>query len=510
MPIVAMPDNTQVSFPDDMPDDQIRSLILQKFPEAGGDAPDTLPDVLKSGGIGLAAKGPIAALGLPGDLSEYGARGLDVATRYIGNKFGLDIPERPNQEPLGGSAQIQRGLESVTGPLYQPKTTEGKYAGAVGEMLGNPLSYVGPGSLALKLTGASLAGAGGEAGGQAAEGTALEIPARLAGGLAGGVAAVKVAGKAPPKAAIPTESELKASKNSLYKQARNSDFEVSGNGLGLEGYKWKQELGGPEFGFTSHQNDAPRTFAILDQIEKMPRESIVTAANLDTIRKQINNITRETRDFKPTPDAAAASILKDRFAKFIESPYPTDVLAGDAKQYTDTIKSANATNAAFEKTRRVNRGIDAAKVEYEGNIASRLDSQLKSQVTKPILKDAVKGRGGFSADELAAVNKANRGDIPTRVLSEFGRGGAGVVPLMGHVLAAIGTGGATLPYQIPLGIGLYGARKLAEYRTSAAAKALAEEMAKNSPLYRKRLGLLQPPDLSGNTAAVFRGLLGGL
>lgn len=36
MPIVAMPDGAQVEFPDDMPKEQIRSLILQKFPDAGG------------------------------------------------------------------------------------------------------------------------------------------------------------------------------------------------------------------------------------------------------------------------------------------------------------------------------------------------------------------------------------------------------------------------------------------------------------------------------------------
>jgi hypothetical protein len=38
MPIVQMPDGTQVQFPDDMPDDQIRGLILQKFPEVAQQA----------------------------------------------------------------------------------------------------------------------------------------------------------------------------------------------------------------------------------------------------------------------------------------------------------------------------------------------------------------------------------------------------------------------------------------------------------------------------------------
>lgn len=35
MPIVAMPDGVQVQFPDDMPRESIRALILQKFPDAG-------------------------------------------------------------------------------------------------------------------------------------------------------------------------------------------------------------------------------------------------------------------------------------------------------------------------------------------------------------------------------------------------------------------------------------------------------------------------------------------
>lgn len=40
MPIVGMPDGTKVQFPDDMPADQIRSLILQKFPNAAAQAAD--------------------------------------------------------------------------------------------------------------------------------------------------------------------------------------------------------------------------------------------------------------------------------------------------------------------------------------------------------------------------------------------------------------------------------------------------------------------------------------
>src|SRR5690554_7522441 len=39
MPIVKMPDGTQVRFPDDMPREQIRDMIASKFPDAAKSAP---------------------------------------------------------------------------------------------------------------------------------------------------------------------------------------------------------------------------------------------------------------------------------------------------------------------------------------------------------------------------------------------------------------------------------------------------------------------------------------
>ena len=39
MPNVHMPDGAIVAFPDDMPPEQIKAMILQKFPGAGGPPP---------------------------------------------------------------------------------------------------------------------------------------------------------------------------------------------------------------------------------------------------------------------------------------------------------------------------------------------------------------------------------------------------------------------------------------------------------------------------------------
>jgi len=150
--------------------------------------PSVGEDVAKSAGIGV-VKGGINLAGLPGDVSEYGARGLDMATRYIGGKLGYDIPERPPQEPFGGNAQIRRGVEGVTGPLYEPQTTAGQYAQTVGEFAPGLAGGGGLPRLAARAATNVLAPAvASETAGQFTKGTAAEGPARIAAALLGSLA----------------------------------------------------------------------------------------------------------------------------------------------------------------------------------------------------------------------------------------------------------------------------------------------------------------------------------
>jgi hypothetical protein len=161
-----------------------------------GGAVDTAADVAASLGIGT-VKGAIGLAGLPGDLAEYGARGIDYATRgadaaikYLGGE-GFDPPAREARAPTYGSADIRGALEqNVTGQLYEPKTTAGRYAQTVGEFL--PGAALGPGGMVRNAVNyAVVPGLASEAAGQATKGTALEPWAR--GGaavLTGGVSAL--------------------------------------------------------------------------------------------------------------------------------------------------------------------------------------------------------------------------------------------------------------------------------------------------------------------------------
>lgn len=167
---------------------------------------DSATGLAKAGGVGL-AKGVIGLAGLPGDLSELGARGLDRATRFIGDKLGLDIPERPNQPNRFGAADIQGAVEGVTGEFRKPQTTAENYAQTIGEFA--PAIVGGPETLLMRgLTRVVAPALGSEAAGQATAGTKLEPYARIAGAVAGGLAPSALARVVTPLPASAARNQL--------------------------------------------------------------------------------------------------------------------------------------------------------------------------------------------------------------------------------------------------------------------------------------------------------------
>lgn len=180
-----------------MSDDELKAAYAASEPPSVG------ADVAKSGGIGL-AKGLIAGAGGAGDI-----RGLmSKATDYIGGKIGAS-PESvqsfkdtassavQSASPLLGgivanaptSGDIQKAVEGQTGEFYKPKTTAGRYAQTTGEFLGNPATYLGPGSTLAKGVTAVGGALGSEGATQLTENSTkpwVRAIAPLVGAIAGG------------------------------------------------------------------------------------------------------------------------------------------------------------------------------------------------------------------------------------------------------------------------------------------------------------------------------------
>lgn len=138
---------------------------------------NTIADVAKSGGIGL-ARGAIGLAGLPGDLADLASRGYDFLT---GSNTNASVA--PYAQAIG-SQNIQKKIEGYTGEFYKPKTTAGEYAQTAGEFA--PAIIGGPETLATKVaTRVALPAAVSESAGQLTHGTSLEPYARITGAVLG-------------------------------------------------------------------------------------------------------------------------------------------------------------------------------------------------------------------------------------------------------------------------------------------------------------------------------------
>jgi hypothetical protein len=430
-----------------------------------------------AGGLAKAAgTGAVQGLGSPGDLREAGIGLLPESLQGIARSV-LKGPLTFGIGNLPTSQQTQGAAESVLGqPLHQVGNMPERIAQGAAQSLTNPLSYVGPGGLALKAGGAAMSGAGG------AVGKETGLPGgELAGSLIGGVAAAKGLTPRAAEAAIPTAAEQKIDYKASYKRAAESDLKVTPQSVATVAENAKQEL------FREGFDPEEKTFKLLDTAQRAPEA--VSSQTLDVIGKRLGRYARETQmgnaGPEPTANAAAATMALAHFREFGANVPESAVVAGSAKAYSDAVGRANKGVAAYKQTRDAELRTERAVNNYEGGIDVRLDKQLKSQF-RPVLNNPVKQRG-LNADQIAAHKDLNRGDAGNALLAQAGRF-SGLTPVgLALNLHALGPAG------LVTGLLAHGARKLSQDRSLGQANRIRDLAAMRSPLYQDRLGALAPP-----------------
>jgi hypothetical protein len=162
-------------------------------------------DIAKSAVSGL-AKGAMSTGGAIGDFRDLGTSLVAKGAGYLGaspetaktisDVVGMAQRLNPITMFAPTTKQVTEALKPITGELYKPQTTAGEFANTVSEFI--PGALLGPGSMGRKVLTGAAAGAGSEAGGQAAKGTAAEPYARVVGALAGGIAPTAVSRMVTP------------------------------------------------------------------------------------------------------------------------------------------------------------------------------------------------------------------------------------------------------------------------------------------------------------------------
>jgi hypothetical protein len=179
----------------------------QRFGAVDAPAPDEPvgygEDIGKSfvGGVGRGVAGTIGAPGMIGGLVRTGLSNLGVSDENIdraANVIGTALPAtRVFRGPDAG--QVQKAVESYTGPFYQPQTLPGKYASTVGEFA--PAALIPGGGVGARIVNTVVPALASEAAGQLTEGTPAEPYARFVAGMAAGPAVGKLITPAGPASA---------------------------------------------------------------------------------------------------------------------------------------------------------------------------------------------------------------------------------------------------------------------------------------------------------------------
>lgn len=461
---------------------------------------DTLADVAKSAGVGL-AKSVVGMVGAGGDLRAAASAGLDAA----GNKLGFDpsgiknvASDVVNMTPLAPlneaptSRDIQSGIEQLTGPFYQPKTTAGDFAQTAGEFL--PAVIGGPETLVSKLISrVAVPAIASEGAGQLTKGTALEPAARLAGAVVGGAGAARAL--APRVAVAPTAEQLEAAAKAGYNHPDVAALELHPSSTNYAAGKITDGLNRSGF----RQLTAPQTFSLVQEL-KTSAGPTAKVADIQSVRTALGKV---AGNFSNPVEQNAANKAIRGVDDYLANLKPFDVAAGDAKRAATVLKEARDNWAAKSRLERVNDAeyraeLNAASAHSGGNVNNATRQALKS-----ILTSRAKRRG-YTDDEIAQMEHVVKGTFTgniarliSKIVSVQGMHGGAVVA--GSVAAGPATHGLSLA--IPA-IGL-AAKKVADASTAKAISNLDRMIAMRSPF-----GLAGPKPLPSTNPAV-AGLLSG-
>jgi hypothetical protein len=457
---IKAPDGNTYSIdgPDGASDDQVREQVLKQHPGADkAPAPSALADVAKEGGKGLLRGAADFIGGAADEFLEPFKEIVSIGRSAAGN-------HEPRQDKsIGPMITSAAGLEPT------PQTTAGKYAGATGEVLGNPITYAGPGSMTLK-AGAGVASAlASEGAGELTEGTSLEVPARIAGAVVGGTAAGTAAAErnlSQLAAKLPTPKNIYDAAKSGYDMLKKSNTRISPQGTLDLLNSVKTDLHAENF----RDYLAPMTYRA---IEELGTNGAATIGDIDGVRKLLNRIPGTN----PT-DKAAASQAIDAIDHYLANVPQQHVVSGDPARDAAILKHAQGNWALHKQLETVEEA--SVKGQHRAGVSGSGANRINTarQEIQKILDSDKKSRGMSDAvkDKMEEIVMGSWLSNRARQLGKFAP--SGPVSATTSILGGM--------YDWGLGAGIAGggflAKHLGEYLTDRQIKQLEQLMRSESPI----------------------------
>jgi hypothetical protein len=271
--------------------------------------------------------------------------------------------------------------------------------------------------------------------------------------------------------AVPTIGETKAAAKAGYESDAVKNLQVDPQAIANFTTGLKSRLN--EMGV----NDllAPKTFGLLDRVESVPANAIMTGQNLRTLQKTLG---KASQSADPHERLAATRALID-FNKHLENLPAEHVVAGNAADFSKTVARANANYSAAKTAEGLDKKMVAAQLRADStnsgmNVANAIRQNMRQVVTKP------KEARGLTPSELktaTGIVEGTRGQNALRYAGNVLSGGGG----LGAAVTA-GVGGLINPYLASLPIAGYALRALSNKMTVRQAERLSEAVRSRAPI----------------------------
>jgi hypothetical protein len=486
MPIVAMPDGTQVQFPDNMPENAIRTLISRKFPDAMTQARTALAQGLKEGkrgdqetyrtaafrtNQGVPAAGPTdaamsgATAGFADEASAAVRAPVDMLTRGEGFDEAYQhnlAAERDRLDQYRKASPVASTAAEVAGGLVMPVS---KVVGPIKQAIG---------------TGA-VVGAGNSEGDLVQRASDAATSGAISGALGGVVAGIgrAVGGKAP--SSVPSIPELKDEARNLYRSSAIRDFEIAPQSVSNAAAGIRARLDAEGF----DEIIGTKAHAILKRLESAPEGSTVTGLNLHSIQKTLG---KAAGSMDPQEKAAASMALRE-FNDFLENVPAANVVKGSADDFVNTMREANGNySRAMQASNIDNKIIQAETRAAASNSGMNVANTVRQRMADVKLNP--KQSRGMHPDDVAAAGQIAEGTRAGNIVRKIGNiaGGGGGLGTLAAGAAGVGAAGAYSndPGSSALGLALpafgFAMRGLGNRMTLNQANKLSEAIRARAPL----------------------------
>ena len=474
----------------DAPDQMTALQQISKLAQAAPD--NSLAGSAKALGTGL-VEGTANLGGLPADLTGLAAKGVD----YLRGTDTAQQAVAPFTDRFG-SQNIQRAIESQTGPLYQPQTGTEKALASVGSFA--PAALAGPGGLARRVATQVVApGLASEAAGQLAQGTGYEPVAKIAGALAGGVGAsmaarAATAGRGLP--AVPAAADITVATRAGYNTPAIQSLEIAPAYADRVATTIENNLRRQRFSPTDPQTAT--VYGLVNDMRTPQFGANHTLNDFDATRRRLNEIVATGQGSGAEAARQAVRTIDAATIRGIPRRY---VVSGDAAQAGADLAAARSNAAAGFRSDLVaqflQRASNTAAATHSGaNLENEIYKQVRSALNS---NTALRGWSPEEREALRAVLPGVGSSILRSSAKVLGGGGG---------LGQLASGAAGAAMFGPLGAAAFPL-------LGRGLNMLGSSMAQNrlqsvGDLVRSRSALYGPANYAARQAALGGGLLAGL